>query len=118
MIKLSRAIEIINTLIDGIDPFTGEVYSKDSIFKNTEIIDSLTLSLKGLIHLEKIKKRATSLPKNAGRPWTIEFDNELINKFDNGTSIKDLSIYYKRTKGAIRARLIKLGKNLEINYND
>ena len=47
---------------------------------------------------------------NAGKPWTEEDEETLSRMFDNGCSKKDICAYFKRTEGAIAARLVQLEK--------
>ena len=49
-------------------------------------------------------------PARQGRPWTTEDDTELARRFDEGEVIGDLSHDFERSRGAITARLVKLGK--------
>jgi len=51
-----------------------------------------------------------SLPNNAGRSWTNEEDKELLATFDSGTPVKVIAAKHGRTKGAIAARLVRLGR--------
>jgi F-box protein, helicase, 18 len=46
--------------------------------------------------------------KDAYQPWTTELDNKLIELFCNGINIKEMALYFGRTKGAIASRLRKL----------
>jgi len=46
----------------------------------------------------------------AYQPWTKEEDQQLIREYESGISTKELSGLHKRTQGAIRSRLKKLGK--------
>lgn len=48
--------------------------------------------------------------KDAYKPWTAALDSELEELYDDGWSISDLTIHFKRTKGAILSRLKKLGQ--------
>ena len=43
-----RAIEIVKSLADGVDPFTGERYSSDSPYQNADMVRALYLALDGL----------------------------------------------------------------------
>lgn len=43
-------------------------------------------------------------------PWDAEEDQSLVADFESGTPIKDLAQTHQRTEGAIRSRLMKLGK--------
>ena len=47
--------------------------------------------------------------ENQGKPWTPEEDTWLQEAVRAGVDIKELSVELKRTRGAIRARLEKLG---------
>ena len=55
-------------------------------------------------------KQGKHLPTNAGKPWLSEDDKKLGNMFDNEGPIDDMCAYFKRTKGAITARLVHIGK--------
>ncbi|MBT4129858.1 MAG: hypothetical protein HOL17_01385 [Gammaproteobacteria bacterium] len=46
---------------------------------------------------------------NAGKPWTEELEQKLEQKFNKGDSVKELSIIFGRTEGAIKSRLHKMG---------
>lgn len=105
-----RAIEIIKVLADGTDPYTGEILRNDSPYQNPETVRALFHALKGLKILDSRDKRAQALPANAGKAWSEEEDQQLINNFEAGVTIKDLSTQHQRTQGAIQSRLVKLGK--------
>ncbi len=47
--------------------------------------------------------------KDAYKPWTAEDDQQLQELYEDGWSIANLTTQFKRTKGAIVARLKKLG---------
>jgi hypothetical protein len=112
---INKALEIIKALSEGVDPFTGEVFSSDSPYKHPDIIRALSKAVSSLEYLRKKSERQESLPENAGKPWSAEEDNLLIDRFDKGMSFKRLSEGHKRTEGAIRSRLVKLGKISPIN---
>ena len=57
---------------------------------------------------DKIKK--TDQPENAGKPWTEELDQKLCDMFECGASVKEMSEHFKRSKGSITSRLVRLGK--------
>lgn len=59
---------------------------------------------------DKLMKRiADEWLINSYMSWSVEEDNQLRNEFGNGMSIKQMSVLHKRTVGAIRSRLKKLG---------
>lgn len=49
------------------------------------------------------------LHENQGKPWGTEEDAYLRQAVCAGTEVKDMSAYLKRSRGAVRARLEKLG---------
>jgi hypothetical protein len=102
--------EIINALANGADPYTGEILPNNSPYQNPETVRALFHALKGLKILDSREKRAKTLPRNAGKAWSEEEDQQLINSFEAGVMIKDLSTQHGRTQGAIQSRLVKLGK--------
>ncbi len=44
----------------------------------------------------------------AYEPWTIEADKKLIYLYRQGKTVKELSVIFGRTQGAIRSRIKKL----------
>ncbi|MDO4816255.1 MAG: hypothetical protein Q4A83_06600 [Bacillota bacterium] len=102
---IERAKEILGFLADGIDPFTGALLDEDSICNQAEVVRAFHAIQ---TELEKASKK--KLPENNGNPWTEEADQELLEMYDTGSTEKELSEYFKRTKGAIHSRLKHLGK--------
>ena len=106
----NEAKSIIETLANGVDPETGEVLSAQSVFNNPQVIRALFIATNALDGLAKREKQAKTLPDNAGKAWSEIEDSELINAFDAGGSIKDISAKHGRTEGAIASRLLRLGR--------
>jgi hypothetical protein len=108
-----RALEIINALATGVDPFTGEMFQQDNALQHPEIIRALFLASRALERdkgNKKPKAKDPDLPGGAGAPWSEAEENELIAAFESGLAEKQLAESHQRTVGAIRARLVKLGK--------
>ena len=108
--EITKALEIIKALSQGVDPHTGEIYPPDSPYQHPDTVRALFEALKVLEHIQERNKRQKSLPENAGKPWSGEEDKLLIDQFDNGVSLKELSINHGRTEGAIKPRLVQLGR--------
>jgi predicted GIY-YIG superfamily endonuclease len=47
---------------------------------------------------------------NGGTSWTRELERELVRRFDSDQPINDIANALGRTRGAIRSRLVRLGK--------
>lgn len=108
--KLTRAAEIIESLSDGIDPYTGEAYSQESPYQRPDSVRALITALIVLRQEEAKEQRRRNLPRKAGQPWLDDEDLELVKNFDQGKTIKELGQLHQRTIAAIEARLIKLGR--------
>ena len=123
-----RAVEIIENLVDGIHPLTGEILPESNICEETNIVDALNCAIRVLNErivaeraieeyrrqqireaTEKENKAKRRLHDNAGKPWSPEDDAELLKQYKAGVSVTEIAKRYKRTKGAIRARLVRLG---------
>ncbi len=108
--ELSEALRILESLADGIDPHTGEVFPNDSPYQRPQVVRALFLAVRALERLEARKQREERLPENAGKPWNDEEDKALCEGFDPGLRVSQLAQKHKRTVGAIQSRLEKLGK--------
>lgn len=62
-------------------------------------------------HYQKESNYIKAKEKNpsAYQPWSWEMDRELEGMFDNGKSYQEMAIHFERTKGAIIARLKRIG---------
>lgn len=105
------AKQILQSLADGVNPATGEVLSREDSCNEPDVIRALHWVLQ---ELEKSEKPEKPNPKpgqeNAGMPWTEEDEQLLCTMFDRGDSKREITQFFKRSAGAISARLIKLGK--------
>jgi hypothetical protein len=101
-----KTLEIVRMLADGIDPITGEVFPAQSPYQNADIVRALHKAAEAL----NITKRKRSLPARAGKSWEEDESNLLAERFDSGMPIVEIAKVHERTKGAIAARLVRLGK--------
>lgn len=106
--KLSIYIKILEGLGEGVNLLTGEVISgideelKSYFFEMSMYFDNKL----------KTKEKLEEKYPNLGKKWTMEDDKQLIEQYNAGKSVKDLSNMYRRSTGAIRSRLLKLGVHL------
>ena len=105
-----RAIEIVKSLSDGVDPFTGERYASDSPYQNADTVRALYLALDGLDRVKRSKTRQHDGPPKAGKPWTTEEEQRVLDQFDAHVDVSKIAQELERTEGAIWARLEKLGR--------
>src|SRR5438270_10618006 len=62
-----------------------------------------------------VLRSAPAHPAAAGVRWTPEEDERLCSEFDAGTSVAEIARIHDRTRGAVTARLVKVGR---INEGD
>ncbi|MBR0466873.1 MAG: hypothetical protein IJJ40_05200 [Clostridia bacterium] len=103
-----QARRIIEALANGVNPITGEVFSKNSCFNEPDIIRALYVAKEQLIKVEKTSTRKQL--ENAGKPWSKNDDEQLVRLFEDGKAIKEIAGLFQRTSGSINSRLKKLGK--------
>ena len=110
-----RALAILRTLSDGVDPATGETFPASSPYQRPDVIRALywavhTLQISAARSQRQAAPRAEGSPTNAGRPWSAEEDVRLAQAFDAGTPPDQLAQVHQRSRWAIEARLVRLGK--------
>ena len=113
--EADRAIEIVQSLADGVDPFSGERFPSGSPYQQADTVRALHLALEGLTKL----RRSTSRKTGPGRSWTEDEEQELLREFDAKldlsacdaqAGVEEIAAKHERTKGAICARLEILGR--------
>ena len=105
-----EALRIVSSLADGHNPETGEVLEEGHILQQPNVVRALCLAADALQNYTSRSKREKRLPAHAGLPWTEIEDKQLASAFDAGAAVGDLATEHQRTEGAIKARLIRLGK--------
>ena len=106
----SEALRILQTLADGLCPFSGQTLPPDSPYQHADVVRALFIAVKALHRLEEKERRGKKLPEHAGRSWDAAENQQLCEEFAADKCIADLAVIHKRTYGAIKSRLEKLGK--------
>lgn len=109
------ALHIVQTLAQGIDPHSGETFPADSPYQHPDTVRALFRAAQALADPSAVAVRPRAatqqgVPTNAGKPWTAEEDHVLAERFDAGRTLAELASEHARTRAAIQARLIRLGK--------
>ncbi len=105
----SRARQILQSLIQGIDPVTGEELSRETVLQHADVLRALLAGLSALEQTSARAQRRSQLPDNVGRAWTTEEESRLVAAFKKGDSPVAIAHQHGRTLRAIEARLEKLG---------
>ena len=105
----TRARQILQSLIQGIDPVTGEELPRDTVLQHAEVLRALLAGLAALEQTAARAQRRSQLPDNVGQAWTTEEESRLVAAFKRGDSPIAIARQHGRTLRAIEARLEKLG---------
>jgi catalase (peroxidase I) len=104
-----RARQILQALVQGVDPFNGEELPAGTVLQQAEVLRAL---LAGVAAIENNAARATrraQLPRNIGRAWSADEQGRLIDAFQSGEPLAEVALRHGRTVRALEARLEKLG---------
>ena len=106
------AAKILQILADGIDPATGEPFPASSPYQRADVVRALFVAVQALGNQPRSRTAPQDKPglENAGQPWSQEEDARLGRAFDAGKSVEMLAEEHKRSRFAIEARLVKLGR--------
>ena len=100
----SEAAWIIDSLANGIDPYTGEPLPSVGPLTNPDTIKALRAASAAL------EKKPRDLPKHVGKAWDPDEEEQLVRRFEAGEPMAAIARAHGRTPGAIKSRLIRLGK--------
>ncbi|MFL6605782.1 MAG: hypothetical protein ACJ8R9_31275 [Steroidobacteraceae bacterium] len=104
-----RARSILNSLIQGLDPVTGNELSEDSVLHNAEVLRALLVGAEAIEEREGRETRRAAQPANVRNRWTADEEKQLIVSFQGGEPLQAISDRHGRTVRGVEARLVKLG---------
>jgi hypothetical protein len=116
--NIKEAQTIVQILAQGVDPTTGEIFGPDSPYNEPRIIRALFTvnEFAGRVKRPTMsvdEKRRENLelgrPRNYCLPWTDEARAQVAAGFEDGKTVEELATMCERTRGAIRAELIRQG---------
>jgi hypothetical protein len=104
-----RARKILQALVEGVDPATGEELEGGTVLQRAEVLRALLAGVTALDQVSARAQRRALLPDNVGRPWSADEERTLVTEFQAGDSLADIATRHGRTLRAIEARLERLG---------
>ena len=117
--ELYKAVQMIESVANGINPESGEAFPTDSPYNSPGIIRALftcsqhlkqsSPKSKKTVEEKQTENKTKGLPKNTGLPWTKEVKAELASLYQAGQNPADLAQKFERTKYAILLELKKQG---------
>jgi len=107
--KDQRARQILQALVHGVDPLTGEELAPGTVLQHADVLRALLAGVCALEQMAARAQRRALLPGNVGRAWTAEEEGMLVAAFKSGDFLADIAARHGRTLRAIEARLERLG---------
>ena len=110
-----HALKILNALANGVHPATGEVFASDSPYQHPETVRALfeavrTMESGNAKPAQVPERKSGEVPANTFVRWSLEEELRLAAGFDAGKTSAELAKLHNRSRAAIEARLLKMGK--------
>jgi len=110
-----QALKILNALANGVHPMTGEIFSADSPYQHPDTVRALFEAVRAMDGSSPPpaatpERKAAEMPANTFVRWTPDEEQRLAAAFDTGKTSAELAKAHNRSRAAIEARLLKLGK--------
>ena len=115
-----QTLRILNALANGIHPATGEKFGADSPYQHPDTVRALFEAMRAIEgagspapapSASPAAERRPAMPESgSGSRWTPEEEQHLVTSFDTGKTVDELARAHKRSRAAIEARLVRLGK--------
>lgn len=119
-----QTLRILNALANGIHPATGEKFGADSPYQHPDTVRALFEAMRAVegageaapassasTSAAPAAERRPAMPESgSGSRWTSEEEQRLVNSFDTGRTVDELARAHSRSRAAIEARLVRLGK--------
>jgi hypothetical protein len=100
-----RARQILQALIQGVDPFNGHELPSGTVLQQADVIRALLVGVAAMEQDAARASRRAQLPRNIGRTWSAEENSRLVDAFQAGENLGDIATKHGRTLRAIEARL-------------
>jgi hypothetical protein len=108
-----QTLKILHALANGVHPATGEVFASDSAYQHPDTVRALfeaVRAIEGIAQPSYAERNRGEIPANTYVRWTREEEERLAADFDSGKSSAALAKLHNRSRAAIEARLLRLGK--------
>jgi hypothetical protein len=109
MTNYTKAKQVLQSLIQGVDPHNGNELASDTILNRVDVVRSLLASIQAIEIVAARDMRRALLPAAVGKEWTEAEEQQLREEFSQKISILEIADIHKRTVRAIEARLHRLG---------
>ena len=103
-----KAARIIQALAGGTDPYTSGPLPGDSPLSHPDTVKALRAA--AALRSGPPRKKPRELPPQAGKAWDTAEEEILVREFEGCETMAAIARAHGRTPGAIKVRLIRLGK--------
>lgn len=108
-----HTLRILNALANGIHPATGEKFGADSPYQHPDTVRALFEAMRAVEaggSFAAPQQQRPAADKVSGTRWTPDEEQRLAQAFDTGRTVDELARAHNRSRAAIEARLVRLGK--------
>jgi hypothetical protein len=111
-----QALRVLNALANGVHPATGEKFAADSPYQHPDTVRALFEAMRAVeggtaaAPAAAAPERKAMPESGSGSRWTGEEEQRLAAAFDAGKTVDELARVHSRSRAAIEARLVRLGK--------
>jgi hypothetical protein len=111
-------LRVLNALANGVHPATGEKFAADGPYQHPDTVRALFAAMRSVegsaaavAAPAPASERRPAMPQSgAGSRWSPEEDQRLAGAFDAGRTLDEIARAHNRSRAAIEARLVRLGK--------
>ena len=107
--QFQRARLVLQSLVHGLNPMTGDELPKGDIVNNIEVNRAMSTAVMALDQMMARLTRREMLPEKVGKGWTEEEEQQLKVAFSRSEPLPLIATKHGRTLRAIEARLERLG---------
>lgn len=111
-----QALRILRALANGVQPASGDKFSADSPYQHPDTVRALFEAIRALEGAGATRSAAAPAQEGAppasgaGARWSEEEEQRLAAAFEAGKTVEEMARAHNRSRAAIEARLVKLGK--------
>lgn len=109
-----QALRVLNALANGVHPATGEKFAADSPYQHPDTVRALFEAMRiveaGGAPVPATERKPALPQSGSGSRWSPEEEQRLASAFDAGRTVEELARAHNRSRAAIEARLVRLGK--------
>jgi hypothetical protein len=109
MMLAKKATLILQALVQGVDPETGNEIPAASVLQRAQVLRALLAAIDALRQVEQRAQRRSQLPAQVGQRWTADEERALVTAFQAGDALESIAKTLERSVRAIESRLERLG---------